>query len=415
MHIVQAVIGILFILLLCWIMSSDKARFPWRFVLVGLALHLVLVLLFLKVTWIRDSFGFVGTLAEGLMQSTRQATSTVFGYIGGGPTPFEVTHAEANVVLAFQILPQIIVLSALFALLWHWGVLQRVIRGIALVLERFMQVSGALGLGAAANVFLGMIESPMAVRPFLAKMATAELFALMTCGMATISGTVMVLYGSVLTGVIDNPFSHIFIASLIAVPAALVLSRIVMPEISHLSPADLKGGTQYENAMDAISKGTQDGLQVFMSVLAMLIVIVALIALFNLVLGALLPTVGGEPLSMERILGWLFVPIAWCMGLPASEVVQGGALLGLKIILTEFVAFIEFSNLPEGTLSPRSAVIMTYALTGFANITSLGLLVGGLSAIVPERRADIMRLGPRSVITGALASCLSATVVGLVY
>lgn len=414
MHIMQALFGVILIIFLCWTISTDRRAFPWRFTLAGLALHLVLVILFLKVSWIRGSFSAVGYVAEGLKQSTLQATTFVFGYMGGGETPFEIIRADANVILAFQILPQIIVLSALFALLWYLGVLQRLISGIAFVLERFMKVSGALGLGAAANVFLGMIESPMTIRPFLAKMAPSELFALMTCGMATISGTVMVLYGSILEGVVDDPFGHIFIASLLAVPIALVLSNIVVTGSGKVEQATLEGGVRYENAMDAISKGTNDGLQVFLNVLAMLVVVVALIAILNLML-AVLPDIGGEPLSMQRILGWVFAPIVWSMGLPASEVVQGGALLGMKMVLTEFVAFVEFTNLPEGALNPRSALIMTYALTGFANIASMGLMVGGLVAMAPSRRADIMKFGPKSMLVGTLTSCLSGAVVGIVY
>lgn len=414
MHIMQALFGVILIIFLCWTISTDRRAFPWRFTLAGLALHLVLVILFLKVSWIRGSFSAVGYVAEGLKQSTLKATTFVFGYMGGGETPFEIIRADANVILAFQILPQIIVLSALFALLWYLGVLQRLISGIAFVLERFMKVSGALGLGAAANVFLGMIESPMTIRPFLAKMAASELFALMTCGMATISGTVMVLYGSILEGVVDDPFGHIFIASLLAVPIALVLSNIVVTGSGKVEQATLEGGVRYENAMDAISKGTNDGLQVFLNVLAMLVVVVALIAILNLML-AVLPDIGGEPLSMQRILGWVFAPIVWSMGLPASEVAQGGALLGMKMVLTEFVAFVEFTNLPEGALNPRSALIMTYALTGFANIASMGLMVGGLVAMAPSRRADIMKFGPKSMIVGTLTSCLSGAVVGIVY
>lgn len=410
----QAIIGVVLFILVAWLLSENRHKFPWRFATAGLGLHFVLAATLLSIPSIKSAFRVIDSAAGALKAATAQATSLVFGYVGGGPTPFEVSNAGTMIIFAFQILPQLIILSAIFAVLWHWGVLQVLIRSMAFVLQRVFRISGALGLGAASNVFLGMVEAPLVIRPYLKTMSRQEFFALMTCGMATISGTVLLLYATLLSDLLENPFSHLFVASVIAVPAALIIARIMVPAEANAEAAELPKDTQlYESTMDALAKGTQNGLTLFFNVLSMVLVFVALVALLNLMLGVL-PEVGGTPLTIEGLLGWAFAPVAWCMGLPFDQAIAGGQLLGVKLVLTEFVAFLKLSEMPAGMLDARSTIIMTYALAGFANIVSLGIMIGGLSVIVPERRADILKYVPRAVVAGTLASCLSATVVGLV-
>lgn len=410
----QAIFGILVLLFIAWLFSENRRQVPWRFALAGLALHFLLVVIFLKVPVIQNGLWVIGSVAELLSGATKFATSFIFGYVGGGEPPFEVTNERLLLIFGFQVLPQIIVLSTIFALLWYWGLLQLLIRGFANVLERFLKIGGALGLGAASNVLLGMVESSMVIRPYLAQMTRQELFTLMVCGMATISGTVMVLYGTLLQGIIPNPFGHVFIASLIAVPAALVIARIMAPSDITSKAVELSKEIRYQGHLDAITKGAQDGLQVFLNVLTMLIVFVAFVALVNGIL-SFLPDINGAPFTLELILGWIFAPIAWLMGLPFDQALQGGKLLGLKIILTEFVAFAELAQLTPEQMDAKSYLIMTYGLTGFANFGSLGILVGGLTTMVPERREDVMRYGPKALVAGTLASCLSGAVVGLLH
>lgn len=409
----QAMFGIVFLLFIAWLVSEQRRAFPWRFVISGVAVHFALAALLLRLPIIRDILSTMGRGLELLSAATQTATGFVFGYIGGGDLPFTVTNTDALLVLAFQILPQILVLSVLFALFWHWGLLQLFVRGFAYLLERALGISGALGLGAAGNVFLGMVESPMMIRPYLAQMQRQDLFALMTCGMATISGTIMVVYGIILQGVVADPFGHVLTASIIAVPAALLIARIMAPIESSMQTATLTGGARYSSSMDAIMKGAQAGLQVVVSVITMLIVFVALVALVNIMLLGLFGEVGGSPLTLERMLGWAFAPIAWAMGIPFEQAMTGGKLLGMKVILTEFVALTELARLPEGSLDARGYVIMLYGLTGFANLASLGVLVGGMTSMLPEQRQNIIKYAPRAVFAGTLASCLSGAVVGL--
>lgn len=408
----QNILGIIILLFLAWLFSEKKKDFPWRFASLALLLHFLLAIILLKIPFVRDILALGGRGVDLIASASREATVFVFGYVGGGDTPFEVVNEHAQLILAFQVLPQIIFLSVIIAVLWHWKVLPKIIEGFAWLLERSIKISGALGVGASSSIFLGMIEAPMVIRAHLNQMSRPELFTLMTCGMATVSGTVMLLYSSFLRDRIADSFGHILTASVIAVPAALLIARIVMPSQNSATPQKLTHQLSYESTLDAVTKGTQSGLQVTVGVIAMLLVFVALVALLNNFLG-LLPALNGDPLTIERFLGWLFTPIAWCMGLTFEEAGIGGRLLGTKIVLTEFTAFVDLINLPESALSERSYLIMVYGLTGFANLASVGIMIGGLTILAEERRQEIIRQAPKAMLTGALASCLSATVVGL--
>ncbi len=409
----QNVLGIALLLLLAWLLSENRRAFPWRFVALFLVLHFLLALVFLKIPLIRQIFGLLGHGVNAISNASQAATAFVFGYIGGGETPFTVVNKNALVVFAFQILPQIIVLSAIFAVLWHWRVLPKIIRGFAWLLNRTGKISGALGLGAASSVFLGMIEAPMLIRSHLARMSRQELFTLMTCGMATVSGTVMILYSSLLSDLVENPFGHILTASVIGVIAAITVARVMIPSDS--TPDEflpVRSEMAYRSSLDAVIQGAQAGTKILVGVITMLLVSIALVNLIDALL-SLLPDVSDSPLSIERLLGWVLTPVAWCMGLNTEQAVVGGGLLGTKIVLTEFTAFVELARLPENALDAESYIVMTYALTGFANFASLGIMIGGLSIMAEERSREIIQLAPRAMLAGALASCLSASVIGL--
>jgi CNT family concentrative nucleoside transporter len=335
----------------------------------------------------------------------------VFGYLGGAPLPYSETSPGASFVLAFRALPLVLVVSAVSALLFHWRVLPLLVRGFAWLLQRALGIGGTVGLSAAANVFVGMVEAPLVVRPYLARLSRGELFMVMNCGMATIAGTVLVLYASILGRVLPDALGHLLVASFVATPLALVVAAMMVPgTLADEARIDLP--REDANALAAITRGTVEGLQLLLNIVAMLIVFVALVALANMLLG-LLPPIAGAALSLERMLGWLFAPLAWLIGIPWHEAVTAGALLGKKTVLNEFLAYIDLAALPEEQLSARSRLLMTYALCGFANFGSLGIMLGGLASMLPShRREELAQLGLKSVLAGLLATCLTAGLVG---
>ncbi len=409
----QSFAGLLILTTIAWLLSEQRKNLQLRTVLVGLALQLILALLLLKLPLFRQLFITLNDVIGVLEESTRAGTTFVFGYLGGGPAPFETTTPGADFILAFRALPLVLVMSALSALLFYWRILPLVVKGFSWLLERSMGIGGALGLGAAANIFVGMVEAPLLIRPYLNRMSRSEIFAVMSCGMATIAGTMMVLYASILGDTIPEALGHILSASLISAPAALLVARLMVPEDGSSTAGALVPPQEASSSMDAITRGTLAGLKLFLNIIAMLIVLVALVYLANQIIG-LLPDVAGEPLSMQRILGWLMSPIVWLMGIPWSEAQTAGGLMGVKTILNEFIAYLDMAALPEGTLSERSLLIMTYALCGFANLGSLGIMLGGMCAMAPDRREEIVGLGMKSIVAGTLATCMTGAVVGIV-
>jgi len=358
--------------------------------------------------------GLLG-LNDGMLaleKATQAGTSFVFGYLGGGNPPFIESDPGSSFILAFRALPLVLVISALSALLFYWRILPLVVRGVSWVLERVMGVGGVVGLATAANVFVGMVEAPLVVKPYLARVSRGELFAIMACGMATISGTVLFLYASLLRDVVPGALGHLFVASILSAPAALVVSFLMVPPTEDPTGGRLELRSPAQNSIDALTRGALDGAQLFISIVAMLIVFVALVALANALLGAW-PAVAGAPLSLERLLGWAFAPLAWACGVPWSEAAVAGQLLGKKTVLNELVAYLDLVGLPDGALSPRSRVLMTYALCGFANFGSLGIMLGGMGAMLPpERRGELSALGMKSIVAGLLSTCATAALVG---
>lgn len=406
----QSAIGLFALVAIAWIFSENRRAFPWRVAAAGLALQLVLALAFLGTPWAREGLGALNGVVEALQKASLAGTSFVFGYTGGAPAPFEVTNPAGMVSLAFQILPLVLLMAALSAMLWHWRVLPAIVRGFSFLLERTLGIGGAVGVGCAANVFLGMIEAPLLIRPYLEKLTRSELFVVLTCGLATVAGTVLVLFAVILGPVVPDALGHILVASLLSLPASVVIAKVMIPG-SDATPAEKGIGAQYRSTMDAVARGTQDGIQIWLGIVAMLVVMVALVALANSAL-TLAPQVEGAPLTFERILGWLFAPFMWLIGVPWEEAADAGALMGVKTVLNEFVAYLNLAALPPETLSPRTELIMLYAMCGFANLGSAGMMIAGVSAMVPSRRDEVVQLSMRAIIAGTLATMMTGAVVG---
>jgi CNT family concentrative nucleoside transporter len=410
--ILHQLLGIAVMLGLAWALSEDRRAVRWRTVSVAMLLALALAATLLKLPPLATALQSLNGAVDALNSATLAGTSFVFGYVGGGEMPFAPSPPQASFVLAFQALPLVLVISALSALLFHWRVMPLLVHAFAWLLRRTLGVGGAVGVSAAANVFVGMVEAPLVVAPYLARLTRGELFIVMNCGMATIAGTVLVLYATFLAPIVPNALAHLLVASFVATPVAIAVAALMVP-----SPLDdtaaIRLGRQDANAVAAVTRGTLEGLQLLLNIVAMLVVFVALVALANAAL-ALLPALGGEPLSLERILGWIFAPLAWLIGIPLSEAAVAGSLLGKKTVLNEFIAYLELARLPAEQLSPRSRLLLTYALCGFANFGSLGIMLGGLDALLPQqRRAELAELGMKSVFAGLLSTCLTAALVGL--
>lgn len=414
----QPILGLLVLLGLAWLISEDRSAVDWRIIPVGLAVQFALAFLLLWVPMLQTVLQAANHAVAALISATEAGTMFVFGFLGGAPDPLtnpwpmELTNPAGTFILAFQVLPLILMMTVLSSLLWHWGVLQVLIQAFSWLLRRSLRVGGAIGLSTAANVFVGQIEAPILIRPYLKHISRGELLVVMTGGMATVSGSVMVFYSVILAGVVDNAISHILTASVISAPAAILAARIMIPDHTRTEYTEPPREMIYDNAMDAISRGTQDGIQVMVNVGAMLIVVLALVALCNGMLGVL-PDVWGAPVTLQRIIGLPFVPLVWLLGVPWQEAMTAGSLMGTKTILNEVVAYVELAGLPEGALSPRSALIMTYAICGFANIGSIGIMIGGIGGLCPERRSDVVGLAPRALVAGTIATCMTGAVVAL--
>ena len=409
----QGVLGLVVLIGLAWLLSEDRRHVRPRLIIAALILQFGLAVALLKLPPLQQGFLALNAIATALQTATLAGTELVFGYIGGGAAPFETAYPQNSFVLAFRALPLILVISALSALLFHWRLLPLVVRGFAWMLRYTLGTGGPLGLGAAANVFIGMTEAPLLIRPYLQDMSRSALFGLMTCGMATIAGTVMVLYATLLDGVIADPLGHVLTASLINAPAALLIAGLLVPERDRDPDIKVSVASDARGAMDAITRGTLDAIPLWLNIIAMLIVMIALVSLVNQALG-LLPDIAGAPLTAERLLGWLMAPVVWLIGIPWSEAATAGSLMGIKTILNELVAYITLADLPEEALSPRSELIMTYALCGFANLGSLGIMIGGLGTMAPSRRPEIVALGMKSIFAGTLATLMTGAVIGLV-
>jgi CNT family concentrative nucleoside transporter len=407
MAVLQSMFGLVAFVVLAWLVSENRTQVSLKVILGGIGVQLLVGVILLKLPFFRHLFLALNSVVLALEESTRAGTSMVFGYLGGGPLPFEVKSPANVFILGFRALPLILVVSALSALLFYWRILPWIVRAFAWCLTKSMGIGGTEGLAVAANVFVGMVEAPLFIRPYLATMTRSEIFTLMTAGMATIAGTVMVLYASILKDVIPGVMGHILTASIISVPAAVTIAKVMVPETAPLTQGGFEASEQVRNSMDAVTQGTLQGVQLLINIVAMLVVLVA-----NLLL-EWLPAWGGSPVTLQRIFGYIMAPLVWLMGVPWSECATAGALMGTKSILNEFIAYMDMSRLASGALGHRSLLIMTYAMCGFANPASLGIMIGGLGTMAPERRSEIVSLGVRSIVAGTLATSMTGAVVGI--
>ena len=410
----RGLLGILVLLLVAWALSEDRRRIPWRTVLGGLGLQWGLALLLLRAPGTKRVLLGLNHVADAVQAASEAGSGFVFGYLGGGTLPFAETSPGASYILAFRALPMVLVISMLAAVLFHWGVLQRVMGAFAWLLRRSLGIDGPLALGAAIHVFVGQVEAPLLVRPYLARMQRGELFALMSCGMAGVAGTVMIIYASFLAGVVKDGLGTILIASVISTPAALAIAAIMVP----FGPGEAGAATyappdDTHSTLDAFVKGTLDGIGVLAAIIAVLITTIAAVSLVNAMLG-LLPDIGGAGLTLQRMAAWVFRPVVWLIGVPWAESEVASHLMATKTVVNEFVAYLDLAHLPPGTLSPRAAHILAFALCGFANFGSLGIMLGGMGVMVPARRAELVQLGLRTILSGTMATCMSGALAGMI-
>jgi len=410
----QSAFGIVALLAIAWAFGENRRAVSPRQAAIGLVVTLVTAVILIKLPFVAHAFGAINDAVGAIAAASRAGTSFVFGYVGGGALPFDLKAPGADFILAFQALPIVLVMSVLTTLLFYWRVLPPIVRGMAWLLERTLGVGGAVGLSTAANIFLGMVEAPLFVRPYLSQMTRSELFLVMTGGMAGIAGTVLVLYATLLAPLIPDAAAHFVIASVLGAPAAILISLIMVPETKEQRTGGMLDDPdmQVSSTMDAIVKGTTSGVELLLNIIALLIVLVALVYLANSIIG-LLPEIGGAKITLQRMLGYVMAPVCWLMGLPWSQAVTAGSLMGTKTVLNELIAYVDLSKLAPDALDPRSKLIMLYAMCGFANFASLGIMIGGLGTMAPTRRDEINALGVKSIVSGTLTTCLMGAIVGV--
>ena len=415
----RALIGIALIFALAWGVSENRRAFPWKVVLGAVGLQFVFALLLFGVPPVREALFQANIIVDALENATRAGTGFVFGYVGDNTqfaqNPTVVPGETPPPAFFFQILPIVIVVAALSAMLWHWRILRWITKGFAFVFRRGMGLGGATSLGVSANVFMGMTEAPVLVKPYLKGMSRSELFILMTTGFATIAGSVLIIYVTFLEGVMGNPLAQLLTASIMAAPAAVALALVMVPETVDKEDRAHEPDFEYESTMDAFATGASDGLKIVLNIATMLIAALAVLYLANAMFAAL-PIridVNGEeaPLSIQMVLGWIFAPLMYLIGVPWEEAARSGSLMGIKTVLTEFVAFLELAQIPEGEMSDRTRIITAHAICGFANFGSMGILIGGLTIIEPGRRETFLSLAWKTLLAGTLATCLSGAVV----
>jgi CNT family concentrative nucleoside transporter len=407
----RAFIGIAMIFAIAWGLSENKRAFPWKLVLGAVGIQFAFALILFGIPVIREALFAANIVVDSLIAATAYGTEFVFGPAFGTQAGWEKMTGQPGPIFAVHLLPLIIVVAALSAILWHWHILRWVTKGFASIFRRFMGLGGATSLAVSANVFMGMTEAPVLIKPYIKGMTRSEIFILMTAGFATVAGSVLVLYGVFLQDVLPNALGQLLAASLIAAPAAVALALVMIPETVDEKQRAHEPDFEYESTMDAFATGASDGLKILANIVTMLIAAFALLFLVNAGLGAA-PDVAGEKLSIERILGWVFSPIMYMIGVPMGEAAQSGSLMGIKTVLTEFVAFLQLSGEAGEGLSERSSMITAHAICGFANFGSIGILIGGLSIIEPARRTTFLELAWKTLIAGTLATCLSGAVVG---
>ena len=414
--IFQIIIGFVGLVCIAVPFSQNISSINYRHIFAAIILQIVLAFALLKIPFIVQIFAYLSEGVTALQAATQEGAEFVFGYLSNSSTsPFESSGTGNSMIFAFQILPLIIVISSLSALLWFWNILPLIIRAISKIFEKLFNIGGPIGLGATANIIMGQVEAPLLVRPYLSKMSEKELLILMTAGMSTVSGSIMIALVSMLAPQFPdiNLIQHLVSASILSIPAAIMYANIMIPS-SEVTNFDGNSVPKvYDSSMDAITRGTRDGLDICLNVGAILIAFIALVSLLNSLLGIFGGWIGISDLSLQLILGYIFFPIVWLMGVPLSETLASAELLGLKTALNEFVAYGALANIEPGVLSDRSKLITLYALCGFANFSSVGILVSGISAMAPERKNDLIKVSLKALVGATLASCMTGLVIGI--
>ena len=416
MEYLQPTIGFFALLFLGAIFSENIKAIKLRYIVSGVLIQLILALLLLRVDLVGSFFEYLSDGVMVLKAANDYGTGFVFGYLADGApnAPFDITNPGGTFIFAFGGLTLIILMSAISALLWHWRIIPVIVNALSVLFKKPLNVGGPIGLGATANVFLGQVEAPLLVRPYLSSMTRHELLILMTVGMSTIAGSVMVVYTTMLTPIYGfGLIGHFLTASLISVPAGIMFANMMIPSEVKTDFPEGDSSKMYTSTVDALTQGTKNGLEIFLSVIAMLIVVMALVFLVNSILGVF-PDINGSQITIERILGFIFAPLAWFMGIPWEESLMAGQLLGVKTALNEFVAYLYLSDSETYNLSDKSRLIMLYALCGFANFSSVGILLSGMSAMIPERRDDLISVTGKALWAALLASCMTGFIVGII-
>ncbi|KRP19590.1 MAG: Na+-dependent nucleoside transporter [SAR86 cluster bacterium BACL1 MAG-121022-bin58] len=412
----QIIIGFIGLVCIAIPFSQNRSSINYRYIFVAIIFQIILAFALLKIPFIVQTFAYLSDGVTALQSATQEGAQFVFGYLSNtSSSPFESSGAGNSMIFAFQILPLIIVISSLSALLWFWNILPLIIRAISKVFEKLFNIGGPIGLAATANIIMGQVEAPLLVRPYLSKMSEKELLILMTAGMSTVSGSIMIALVSMLQPQFPdiNLIQHLVSASILSIPAAIMYANIMIPsaEVTNFDGDSVP--KVYDSSMDAITRGTRDGLDICLNVGAILIAFIALVSLLNSILGIAGGWIGISDLSLQLILGYMFFPIVWLMGVPLSETLASAELLGLKTALNEFVAYGALANVEPGVLSERSKLITLYGLCGFANFSSVGILVSGISAMAPERKNDLIKVSLKALIGATLASCMTGLVIGI--
>ena len=416
MEYLQPTIGFFALLFLGAIFSENIKAIKLKYIVSGVLIQLILALLLLRVDLVGSFFEYLSDGVMVLKAANDYGTGFVFGYLADGApnAPFDITNPGGTFIFAFGGLTLIILMSAISALLWHWRIIPVIVNALSVLFKKPLNVGGPIGLGATANVFLGQVEAPLLVRPYLSSMTRHELLILMTVGMSTIAGSVMVVYTTMLTPIYGfGLIGHFLTASLISVPAGIMFANMMIPSEVKTDFPEGDSSKMYTSTVDALTQGTKNGLEIFLSVIAMLIVVMALVFLVNSILGVF-PDINGSQITIERILGFIFAPLAWFMGIPWEESLMAGQLLGVKTALNEFVAYLYLSDSETYNLSDKSRLIMLYALCGFANFSSVGILLSGMSAMIPERRDDLISVTGKALWAALLASCMTGFIVGII-
>ncbi|MGB1663047.1 MAG: NupC/NupG family nucleoside CNT transporter [Gammaproteobacteria bacterium] len=412
----QIIIGFVGLVCIAIPFSQNRSSINYRHIFAAIILQIILAFALLKIPFIVQIFAYLSEGVTALQAATQEGAEFVFGYLSNSSTsPFESSGTGNSMIFAFQILPLIIVISSLSALLWFWNILPLIIRAISKIFEKLFNIGGPIGLGATANIIMGQVEAPLLVRPYLSKMSEKELLILMTAGMSTVSGSIMIALVSMLAPQFPdiNLIQHLVSASILSIPAAIMYANIMIPSAEVTNFDGNSVPKVYDSSMDAITRGTRDGLDICLNVGAILIAFIALVSLLNSLLGILGGWIGITDLSLQLILGYIFFPIVWLMGVPLSETLASAELLGLKTALNEFVAYGALANIEPDALSDRSKLITLYALCGFANFSSVGILVSGISAMAPERKNDLIKVSIKALIGATLASCMTGLVIGI--